>query len=90
MFDLLLFLYLIGAFVHACQKVGRHIVVLEDNEAIYKSVLQPLILELLIHVFKKQWLESKDANVDFEEEEELPIHDIVQNNPILFISRFIT
>jgi fatty acid desaturase len=28
---------LVGAFVHACQKVGQHFVVMEDNVDIYKS-----------------------------------------------------
>jgi hypothetical protein len=51
--------------------------VLEDDEAIYKSVLQALILEPLTKVFKKQWLEAKNANFNSKKEEELSIPNIV-------------
>jgi hypothetical protein len=63
-----------------CQKVGRQIVVLEDNEAIYKFVLEPLFLEAITKVFKKQQLELQDAMVDFEKDKELPNLDILQRN----------
>lgn len=56
-------------------KRSWHIVVLENDEAIYKLVLESLI-EPLTEVFKKQQLESKDDNVD-SQEEELEILDVV-------------
>jgi hypothetical protein len=64
----------------SCPKVGRQIVVLEDNEAIYKFVLEPLFLEAITKVFKKQQLELQDAMVDFEKDKELPNLDILQRN----------
>jgi hypothetical protein len=34
----------VGASMHTCQKMSRHIIVMKENEAIHKSVLQSLIL----------------------------------------------
>jgi hypothetical protein len=53
-------------------------VVLEDDEAIYKSVIQPLILGPLTKVFKKLQLDITNATADFDEEEELHVPNIVQ------------
>ena len=33
-----------GASVHACQKAGRHFVVLEADQMIFKDILEPLIV----------------------------------------------
>jgi hypothetical protein len=69
---------LCSGFCAAYQKVIWHILALKDGEAIYKSILQPLILEPLTKVFKKQRLNTVDAMVNSEEEAELPIPDIMQ------------
>ena len=44
---------ILGATVHACQKAGRHFVVMEEDDYIYKSILQPLILESDVEVIKR-------------------------------------
>ena len=59
-------------------KVIWHILALKDSEAIYKSILQPLILEPFTKVFKKQRLNIADATVNSKEEAELPIPNIIQ------------
>jgi hypothetical protein len=53
---------------------------MKKDEAIYKSVFQLLILVLVIDVFEKQHLDSKDAMVNFEDNEGLPIPNITQRN----------
>jgi hypothetical protein len=46
------------ATVHACRKSGRHFLVMEEDEAIFKSVLKPLILEPVVEVSKKPRFEG--------------------------------
>jgi hypothetical protein len=53
---------------------------MEDDVDIYKSVLQPVIVEPIIEVSKKPRLESEDALGNFEEEEVLPIPNIMRKN----------
>lgn len=54
--------------------------VLEDDEAIFKSILQSLILKPLIEVFKKQHMNTRGATVKFEKEVEFPGPDFKQKN----------
>ena len=44
---------ILGATVHACQKAGHHFLVIEEDDDIYKFVLQPLILEPDVEVIKR-------------------------------------
>jgi hypothetical protein len=47
------------ATVHTCRKSGRHFLVMEEDEAIFKSVLKPLILEPVVEVSKKPRFEGE-------------------------------
>jgi hypothetical protein len=63
----------LGATVHACRKAGRHFVVMEEDEDIFKSVLEPLIVEPAAEVSKKMRSEAQGAlNVSEEEMEPAP------------------
>ena len=50
-----------GATVHACWKAGQYFLVMEEFEDIYKSVLQPLIVEPVVEVSKRLRLEAEVA-----------------------------
>ena len=54
---------------------GWHIAVIRVDSAIYKGILEPLIVEVENEVSKKQWLniESVVVSDKEEEEEEIPI-----------------
>jgi hypothetical protein len=39
--------------IHACRKTSRHYVAMEEDEDIFKALLQPLIIENVSQVFKK-------------------------------------
>jgi hypothetical protein len=52
-FSTLFLIVLLGATVQACRKAGQHFVVMEEDEDIFKSVLQPLIVEPVVEVSKK-------------------------------------
>jgi hypothetical protein len=71
-FSTLFLVVLLGATVHTCLKVGRHFVVMEEDEDIFKSVLEPLIVEPTIEVSKKPRSEAQVALNVSEEEIEPP------------------
>lgn len=77
MFSILNNLFLVfhlGTTVHACRKAGRHFVVMEDDEDIFKSVLKPLIVEPAAEVSKKMCSEAHGAlNISEEEMEPAPL-----------------
>jgi hypothetical protein len=64
-----------GASIHACQKAGRHIVAMEEDEDVFKALLQLLIIENVSQVFKKQQLDEHvvELGSEVEVEEELPL-----------------
>jgi hypothetical protein len=68
------------ATVHVCQKSGRHFLVMEENEAIFKSVLKPLILEPVLEVSKKPRFEGEISLGSSEEEVEPTPPTIVRLN----------
>jgi hypothetical protein len=49
----------LGATVHACRKAGRHFLVMEEDDDIYKCVIQPLIMEPVVEVNKRPRLDDK-------------------------------
>jgi hypothetical protein len=61
--------------IHAYQTAGWHIAVKKVDGAIYTGILEPLIVEVVNEVFKKQRLDIESAVVSDkeEEEEEIPI-----------------
>jgi nickel-dependent lactate racemase len=67
------------ASIHACCKAGRHIVVMEGDKEIFKSLLEPLIVKPVVEVSKKQRLHKVTSIVD-DEEEVLPTPKIVPCN----------
>jgi hypothetical protein len=71
-FNTLLLVVHLGATVHACRKAGRHFVVMEEDEDIFKSVLEPLIIEPASEVSKKMHSEAHGALNVSEEEMEPP------------------
>jgi hypothetical protein len=70
-FNTLFLVVHLGATVHACQKAGQHFVVMEEDEDIFKSVLQPLIVEPVVEVSKKSCLKAQ-ATLNVSEEEMEP------------------
>jgi hypothetical protein len=66
--------------VHACQKVGRHIIALEDDELIFNSILKTLIVEPLTEVVKRQKLDNPAPTSNSDDEVELPAPIIVRQN----------
>jgi hypothetical protein len=72
--------FISGATVHACRKSGRHFLVMEEDEAIFKSVLKPLILEPVVEVSKKQCFEGEISLGASEEEVEPTPPTIVRLN----------
>jgi hypothetical protein len=71
-FNTLFLVVHLGATVHACQKAGQHFVVMEEDEDIFKSVLEPLIVEPASEVSKKMHSEAQGALNVSEEEMEPP------------------
>jgi hypothetical protein len=63
------------ASIHACQTASWHIAVKKVDGAIYKGILEPLIVEVVNEVSEKQRLDTKSTMVSDkeEEEEEIPI-----------------
>jgi hypothetical protein len=65
-----------GASIHTCRKAGCHIVAMEEDEDIFKALLQLLIIENVSQVFKKQRLDEHvvelGSKVEVEEELFLP------------------
>ena len=66
--------------MHACRNTGCHIIALEDNELIFNSILEPLIVEPLIKVVKKQRLDKPVVTANSDNEMELQVPIIVQQN----------
>jgi hypothetical protein len=60
------------ASIYAYQKAGWHIAVIEEDGAVYKSNMEPLIVEVVNEVSKKQRFVTESAVVS-DEEEEIPI-----------------
>ena len=71
---------ILGATVHACQKAGRHFLVMEEDDSIYKCVLKPLILERDVEVIKRPRLDDKVGLGDPDEEVEPIVPTIVHLN----------
>ena len=65
-----------GASVHTCQKAGRHFVVLEVDQMIFKDILEPLIVSSFLEVFKKQRLDVENTS-EILVDEEFPESSIV-------------
>ena len=61
---------ILGATIHACRKAGHHFVVMEEDDHIYKSVLQPLILEPDVEVIKSPRFDDAVGLGDPDEEVE--------------------
>jgi hypothetical protein len=63
------------ASIHACRKAGRHIVTMEEDEDVFKALLQSLIIENVSQVFKKQRLDEHvvELGLEVEVEEEPPL-----------------
>ena len=65
------------ASIHAYQTTNLHIVVIKVDEAIYKGILEPFIVEVVNEVFQKHQLNVENAVISDEEEEdeegEIPI-----------------
>jgi hypothetical protein len=66
--------------VHACRKVGQHIIALEDDEVISNSILKPLIVEPFTEVVKRQRLDNPAPTSNFDDEVDLLAPIIVQQN----------
>jgi hypothetical protein len=66
-----------GASIHACLKACLHIVAMEEeeDEDVFKALLQSLIIENVSQVFKKQQLDEHvvELGLEVEVEEELPL-----------------
>jgi hypothetical protein len=58
------------ASIHACQIANWHIIVIKVDGTIYKGIVEPLIVEIVNEVSKKQWLNIESVVVRDEEEEE--------------------
>jgi hypothetical protein len=58
-----------GASVHACRKAGRHFVAMEADQMIFKAILEPLIVDSVTEVFKKQRLNAQEASQNLVDEE---------------------
>ena len=58
------------ASIHACQTANWYIAVIKVDGAIYKGILEPLIVEVVNEVSKKQRLNIESIVVSDEEEEE--------------------
>jgi hypothetical protein len=58
------------ASIHGYQIANWHIAVIKVDGAIYKGILEPLIIELMNEMSKKQRLNIKSVVVSNEEEEE--------------------
>ena len=58
------------ASIHARQIANWHIKIIKVDGAIYKGIVEPLIVEIVNEVSKKQWLNIESAMVCDEEEEE--------------------
>jgi hypothetical protein len=56
------------ASIHVCQIAGWHIAIIEEDGAIYKGILEPLIVEVVNEVSKKQRLDIESVVVSNEEE----------------------
>jgi hypothetical protein len=71
------------ASIHACQIASWHIAVIKVDGAIYKAILEPLLVEVVNEVSKKLSLNiesvvvSDKEEVEEEEEEEKEIPTIV-------------
>jgi hypothetical protein len=65
------------ASIHACQIASWHIAVIKVDGAIYKGILEPLLVEVVNEVSKKHQLNIEnivvsDKEEEEEEEEEIP------------------
>jgi len=69
-----------GATVHACRKAGRHFLVMEDDDEIFKCVLKPLILEPAVEVVKRPRFDEGVGLGDPDEEREPIAPTIVRLN----------
>jgi hypothetical protein len=70
---LLIFLTLLaGASIHACHKAGRHIVAMEADKEIFKSLIEPLLGQLVCEASQKQRLYKGPSRISNEE----PVFDI--------------
>jgi hypothetical protein len=58
------------ASIHACRTTNWHIAVIKVDGAIYKGILEPLIIELVNEMSKKQRFNIESIVVSDEEEEE--------------------
>ena len=72
--------FILGATVHACRKAGRHFLVMEDDDEIFKCVLKPLILEPDVEVVKRPRLDEEVGLGDPDEEREPMAPTIVRLN----------
>jgi hypothetical protein len=64
---LIFFTLLAGASIHACRKVGRHIVAMELDKEIFKSLIESLLAQLVREAPKKQWLHKGPSRIGDEE-----------------------
>ena len=48
-----------GASIHACQKAGRHFVAMEEDQMIFKAILEPLIVTSISEVIKNVLMPNK-------------------------------
>ena len=66
------FALLAGVSIYACCKAGYHIVAIEANKEIFRSLIEPLIAYPIIEAPKKQRLHKGPSRIGDEE----PIFDI--------------
>jgi hypothetical protein len=70
---LLIFLTLLtGASFHACRKARCHIVAMEEDKEIFKSLIESLLTHPICEAPKKQRLHKGPSRIDDEE----PVFDI--------------
>jgi hypothetical protein len=69
---LIVHILFVGASIHACRHVSRHILAMEGDKEIFKFLIEPLISQPIHEISKKQQLHKCTSIIGDEE----PVFDI--------------